>query len=205
MQTQKKHNMLAFLILVSTIISACASEPPKNPDVPVISQNDYEASTEKYSQHVEIYDGLYNTINMAATLLNSVVTEDQLKQNARIYQWDKNKYEAEKSRISGEHAKQTEVFVSFFTPETKHNDLYKNKTLWKIFLDADGKRYEGKATKMKLLTTEIQSLYPLHTRFAVPYMVTFSVPTSTIENANSKLTITGPVGSAAVEFKKVSQ
>lgn len=96
--------------------------------------------------------------------------------------------------------KQTEVFVSFYTPEKKHDDLHKNQTLWKIFLDAGGKRYEGKAQKVKLLTSEVQGLYPFHNRFATPYTITFPVPTTALDGKEAKLTITGSVGSVAVVF-----
>lgn len=198
----RRVNLILALFFVSILQAACSTEPIKNNEVPTLSQSEYESVVEKFSPQIEKYEGLYNTINMSATLLNSEVVDAQLKQNARLYQWDKNKFDAEKSRVTSDLSKQTEVFLSFFTPESKHNDLHKNKTLWKIFLDADGKRYEGKATKMKLLPTEIQSLYPNHTRFAVPYMVSFSVPTSSIENSESKLTITGPVDSASVTFIK---
>jgi hypothetical protein len=92
------------------------------------------------------------------------------------------------------------MFLSLYTPERKHDDLHKNKTLWKIFLDSQGRRYEGKAVKIKLLTNEIQAMYPEHTRFATPYLVTFPVSTKSVDGQPTKLTLTGTVSSVSLDF-----
>jgi len=83
----------------------------------------------------------------------------------------------------------------------KHDDFHKNQTLWKIFLDVDGKRHEGKTKKIKLLTEELQGIYQFHNRFSTPYSVVFPVPMKQIEAAKEvKITVTGPVGSATLEY-----
>lgn len=140
-------------------------------------------------------------MDLTATILNSRVTTAQTDQMARLYIWDANKYTQEKVKADDKITKETEFFVSFFTPERKHDDLHKNQTLWKIFLDAGGKRYEGKVKKIKLLTEEIQGMYSYHNRFSTPYSVIFPIAARDIESLKDiKLTITGPVGSATLEF-----
>ncbi|MBL7556102.1 MAG: hypothetical protein JNM24_09790 [Bdellovibrionaceae bacterium] len=167
----------------------------------LISESDYYDTVKKNSRHQQIYSGLYNSIDMTAAVINTEVSEAQVDQMARVFIWDENKYTQEKAAADGKLRKEAEFFVSFFTPERKHDDLNKNKTLWKIFLDVDGKRYEGKTTKIKLLTEELQSIYPFHNRFSTPYSIVFPIPMKNIEKANSlKLTITGPVGTSTVDF-----
>ncbi|MBL7671649.1 MAG: hypothetical protein JNM39_14280 [Bdellovibrionaceae bacterium] len=166
----------------------------------IIGQSEYEQILDLNSKNIETYQGLYNTVNMSAALVRSQLSEAQLKQKARLYQWDSPYYQQEALKRVETMKKQTEVFVSFYTPEKKHDDLHKNQTLWKIFLDAGGKRYEGKAQKVKLLTSEVQGLYPFHNRFATPYTITFPVPTTALDGKEAKLTITGSVGSVAVVF-----
>ena len=100
-------------------------------------------------------------------------------------------------------AKETEFFISFFVPERKHDDLHKAKTLWKLFLDANGRRYEGKSSRMKTILSDVVSLYPQHNRWSTPYIVSFPVPVSMIENGGAILTITGPAGSTTLSFKAV--
>ena len=194
--------MMGLFLLLSL---GCASVSPNNNGVMVISQGEYEKRIEVFSRKIETYQGLINTIHMSATLLNSQVIEAQLLQKARLFQWDQTTLDSERQKALEEVNKTTQIFVSLYTPEKKHDDLHKNQTLWKIFMDANGKRYEGKVKKIKLLTDEIRGLYAYHTRFATPYSIVFPVSVRSIENTNIKLTVTGPVGSATVQFKSLTQ
>lgn len=191
--------LLIQMILVLAFVG-CASTGTNPNGVPVISQDEYESRVDQYTKRTETYHGLINTLHLSATLINSQVAEAQLMQKARLYQWDQATFDKEKQNAATELNKVTQVFVSLYTPERKHDDLHKNQTLWKIFLDGNARRWEGKATKIKLLTNEVQALYPDHTRFATPYIITFPVPVTSIEAEKLKLTLTGSVASASVEF-----
>lgn len=182
------------------LLTACASSY-ENPNLPTLmSESDFRSTMEKYSDKQSIYDGFYQKLGIAATLMNTKTTYAQLDHKARIYQWDSTQYDAEKAKAETSLSQETAVFVSFFVPERKHDDLHKPKTVWKIFLDAGGKRYEGKATKVKSVYAEVQSMYPSHNRFGTPYVVTFKTPVSTIENTDAKLTVTGPITNTSLKF-----
>lgn len=195
------HIQLLSGLVIAFLISACSSTPKNSQGLVVISQSEYQKRIEPYTKKIETYQGLLNTLHLTATLLNSQVVDNQLLNQARLYQWSPEQLETEKIKAQENLNKQTQVFVSLYTPEKKHDDLHKNKTLWKIFLDSQGRRYEGKAAKVKLLTSEIQSLYPDHTRFGTPYLVTFAIPARDIESGPVKFTLTGPVDSVSLEFK----
>jgi hypothetical protein len=181
--------------------SCTSKDVSPGPSVKLISESDYQHTIKKNARPQQVYSGLYNIIDMTAIAINSEVSEAQVDQMARVYMWDENKYTQEKVKAEEKLRKESEFFVSFFTPDRKHDDLHKNKTLWKIFLDVDGKRYEGKVTKVKLLTEELQSIYPFHNRFSTPYNIVFPVAMKQIEKSSAiKLTITGPVGSSTVDF-----
>lgn len=193
--------LLSLFIILALTVSCASKVISPSPNIKLITESEYYDTVKRHSRHQQIYSGLYNSIDMTAAVLNTEVTEAQVDQMARVFIWDENKYTQEKANSDGKIRKEAEFFVSFFTPERKHDDLNKNKTLWKIFLDVDGKRYEGKTTKIKLLTEELQSIYPFHNRFSTPYSIVFPVPMKNIEKSNSiKLTITGPVGTSTVDF-----
>lgn len=185
------------LFLTLTTLMACASTPVGQQR---ISEGDYLEILEAQTHKVQKYDGLQATMELGATFLSSKVQEAQLNRQADLLQWGDAELQQEKNKRGEENLKQTEIFVTFFTPERKHDDLSRSKTLWKIFLDTDGRRYEGKATKIKLLTAEIASLYPQHNNFSTPYKVVFPVSLATVEGKPATLTITGPVGSAVINF-----
>lgn len=190
---------VGFLFLALNLIS-CASTTTNRAGLNIMSESAYESVIDKWSDNIENYNGLSNTMSIKATLLNNEAATAQLDQNARLFQWDQITFDNEKKKLETRLGQQTEVFVSFYSPERKWDDLYKSKTLWKIFLDVDGMRFEGKATKIKLLPREIQGLYHYHTSFATPYTVSFPVPASTLDGKTVRLIFTGSVGSATLNF-----
>jgi hypothetical protein len=195
-------NLKIFLVFAAiALLFSCATRLPTPEGIPAISISNYEQIVHDKTQKIEIYDGLYNKLTVQATWLDSLLTESTLSHNARLAQWTQQRYQEERSKKISKNAESTEFFVSLYTPERKHADLANNKTLWKVFLDVDGRRFEGKATKVKLLLSEIQAYYPQHNRWSVPYYVTFPVATSLVENKPATLILTGAVGSAELNYK----
>lgn len=192
---------MKYLLLAFLFLSACATNYEVTPAGHTIkTAGDYASVIEKNSDKVRRYSGFYNTLEMEGTVLNSAVSQAQLEQASMLYQWDEKKFADEKAKVEDRLSKQTDFFLSFYTPERKNDDLSKPNTMWKVFLDVEGRRYEGKVTKIKLQLAEIEGLYPYHNRFYSPYSVTFPVTMRSIEGKPLKLTVTGAVGSGVLEF-----
>ena len=196
-----KLNFLVVAALIGLLTSSCATRLATPEGIPAVSISQYEQMVADKTVKKEVYDGLYNKLTVQATWLDSLLTEAMLSHNARLAQWPEQRYREERSNRIARHAENTEFFVSFYTPERKHSDLANSKTLWKIFLDVNGHRYEGKATKIKMLLSEIQAYYPHHNRWSVPYYVSFPVATSLVENKPAALIFTGALSTAEVNFK----
>lgn len=199
---------ITYLIVNFFLFVGCSTTNSSSAKLKLISESDYQMILEANTQRKQVYSGLYNIMDLTTTLLTSKVVDAQNDQFARLYLWDENKYSQEKAKSLDKISKETEVFVSFFTPERKHDDLHKNQTLWKVFMDlsnnGESKRIEGKVKKIKLLTEEIQGFYPYHNRFATPYTITFPISIKQVESYTEvNLTITGPIGSATVNFKEL--
>jgi hypothetical protein len=189
---------LLFGILVLAL-SGCQTTH-NNPNLTLTSESEYFSAVKDSTERKQIYDGFHAAFEFYATLMNTKVSRLQVDQYARIYQWSELQYSSEKSKRESELSNLTTIFFSFYVPDRKLDDLNKPKTLWKIFLDVSGKRYEGKAEKLKTLPAELVALYPHFNRWSTPYKITFSLPTSMAEASESKLTLTGPAGSTTVEF-----
>lgn len=192
---------IAALFALGLSQTGCVSAY-QNPNLPNLTpSSEYFSMVDDNTGLKKVYDGFNETMEMSATLMTTKLSHAQLDHKARMFQWTPEQYATNKAELETNLNSQTKIFLSFYVPERKQDDLHKPATLWKIFLDAGGKRYEGHAARMKTILADVQSLYPKHTRFSTPYMITFSVPVSRIENVDSKLTITGPVSSASVDFK----
>lgn len=190
------------IAIIFSIVMGCATSD-KNTNSRLTPRNEVESLVEDYSDESQKYDGFENILQVAGTLLNSKVKPAVLDQKARVYEWNDEQLEQERKTMQTDLGKKTEIFLSFFTPNKKQDDLNKTKSLWKIFLDAGGRRYEGTATRLNSQVGEMRVYYPYHNRWSTPYMISFNVPTSEIENTEAKLTLTGPVGSTTLTFKKL--
>lgn len=190
-----------FLLLLYTLVTtSCVTPLRTQTGVPDVSASDYENILTTKTKKLEVYDGLYNVLTVQATWLDSQMMEASLSQSARNAQWSELIYREERAKKIIKNTDTSEFFVSIYTPERRHSDLSKTKNLWKIFLEVDGQRYEGKATKVKQLLTEVQAIYRYHNRWSTPYIVSFQVPTATVENRPATLTFTGAVGAAQLKY-----
>jgi hypothetical protein len=187
------------LIVGAGFINSCASTY-QHPQLTLIPESEYFSKIEKSTRKQQIYDGFQQILEIQGTLLKTDVALAYVDHQARMFQWTPENYNTEKEKKSGELKKQTELFVSFFVPERKHDDLHKTKTLWKIFLDVNGKRYEGKATKIKAVLAEVMASYPHHNRWSTPYKIIFPAPVSEVDTHEAKITFTGPVSSVTLTY-----
>lgn len=191
---------MKYILALSLLLSACSSYEILPSGRRLKTNNEYNEIIDKNSDHVRRYNGFYNTIDMQGTLLNAEVLDAQIDQNTRLYQWDEQRMNSERTKNVERLSKQTEVFVSFFTPEKKDDNLAKFDTKWQIYLDVGGQRYEGKVTRIKQLVSETQSLYPYYVKFTTPYILTFNTPMTSNEGKEMKVTITGPVDTGVMVF-----
>lgn len=195
--------MKKLLFFAALIFGMGCETTHYNPNLNLMSRSDTEAAVDSYTMNKKIYDGFMNRLDVSGTLHNSKVVAALVDERARIYQWTPEMYSAEKAKAEEGLAQKIEIFLSFFVPEPKEDDLHKATTKWKIFLDVNGKRYEGKSTRLKTLLSELVVLYPHHTRFGTPYIVEFPVSAREVEAFPSKLVLTGPPGSTTLEFNGV--
>jgi hypothetical protein len=201
----KQRILSCFATLAAlAFLGACASRVVSSTGLELMTESAYQNVTDNYTERNQTYQGLYNTLDLTATLVNSAVARAQLEQNARLYQWDRAKFQGETNKAAEKLRNESLVFLSFYTPDRKNDDLHKSSTQWRVYLESDGRRFEGKVTKNKLQLSELQGIYSYHNRFATPYMITFPVAMTSIESKPVKFTLTGPVGIAVLTFKAQS-
>lgn len=191
-------NMVAFVIFFVGMLGCASTQDNRKV---FIDESEYQRVLLDGTRETQAYSGFQNILDVKATRLDARVRQAMLLKQATNFQWGERELEKEKESDMQKMSQSTEFFLSFFTPESKNDNLAKGDTVWRIFLDVDGKRYPGVTSKLLSPVSEVLDLYPSHTKWSTPYMVKFLVPTSVVERMNSRLTITGPVGSAELDFK----
>ena len=189
------------------MLYACSSGPKTSDGEKTFS---HEFDTDTYSDIVEkwtvkdvYYSGFYNAYEFHATLLNTEMSEARVRFQAKYSSWSPEKLNSEIAKTLQELNYDTYVFLSFFTPAEKDNNLAKKGSIWTVHLEAGGRRYEGIVLKNTDHPTELMRLYPYHNRWSTPYTIKFRVPVSVVQSENSKITLSGPLGTAVMAFNKM--
>lgn len=193
-----------ILSLAALFQLGCATPAPQPEGLVLISPADYQKALDQQTRRSQKYQGLYNVFDLSATLVNPTLAQAQLEQSARLYQWDRAQFQSEKNKSDQQLKDRTEVFLSFYTPEKKNDDLHKSSTQWRVYLESGGRRWEGKVTKIKTTLAEVQGLYPHHTRFSTPYSISFPVSAEQATSQSAKFTLTGPSGTTSLDFATAS-
>ncbi len=201
-----KTNIL-ILLLFSLLVVNCTSTDSKVEGEKTFT---HQTDSSKYSEIVKkwtvsdvYYSGFYNAYEFHATLLNTEMTEAKVRFQAQYSQWSNEKLKSELEKALQELNYDTYVFLSFFTPASKDNNLSKKGSIWTIFLEAGGRRYEGVVLKNTEHPTELLQLYPYHNRWSTPYTIKFRIPVSVVQSFPSKLTLSGPLGTAEMSFPRM--
>lgn len=149
------------------------------------------------------FAGIYEAFELKAVLHNDFVTKSLLKRQSQFYQWEDSKIGTERDRLQQERSNETLVFISF-SAQSRHDDnMHKPQSIWRLYLDAQGKRYEGTVKRDRRPFSELLALYPFHTRWNTAYMVRFPVSIAAIESGPIKVTVTGPLGTRVLEFPEL--
>lgn len=185
--------MRSFFILSLFLVTACATETPSTPD-------DYINVIDAYSAGEVEYVGAYNHFNYRAVLMNSIIQNAVIDRKAALYLWDDIKKQQELATMQADNGSKTKVFLSFYTPQRKDDNLATSKTIWALYLETPQGRYTGTAQRIRTSPTELMTLYPQHNRFTTPYVVEFPVPLASVQGQPLKMTITGPLGTKSVQF-----
>ncbi|MCB0384422.1 MAG: hypothetical protein KDD43_03445 [Bdellovibrionales bacterium] len=196
--------LTTVLVLTVFLMWGCSTSQVYNSGaVQPVDEDEYEDVLEKFTRHDRQYSGFYQTYEVKGTLLNSEVNRIVLQNKGFYHQWDAEKARKEREKTIQAMSSETAAFFSFFTPEREHNDLHKGTSIWKVYLEVNGVRYDGRVVKRNDKLADLKTLYPYHNRWSTPYKVYFKIPMSAVEQAESKIVFTSSLGTTTFEFPSV--
>lgn len=167
----------------------------------ILDEKSYAQLIAKNTRHDQRYDGFYNKFEVYATFLNSEVQAALLQKKTEALSWSAPRAQTEREKLFQENSNQTKFAISFFVPSVRLNDLHKKTSIWQLYLDVGGKRYEGKVSRLAGKFEDIQSLFNYHTRWSIAYDVVFDVPLSGVEGHGPvTFTLTSTQGAATLKF-----
>lgn len=201
--------MKILLVVLSIMItlSGCSSQPARVGEniVGPVENSSYKPVVKKFSHNEKEYSGFHNTYQATMTILNSEVQNLALQRRGHFLQWSLEKAREEREKMFQEMSQNTKVFLAFYSPENDYDDLDKPKSIWKIYLEFEGERYEGKVKKANEKFVELKELFPYMERFHSPYYVSFNIPMTAIESKKLKVILTSSLGNGEFPFPGIQQ
>lgn len=190
----------AVLIFVGAMIVGGCSTTPKVSNLPDsiedVNESSYLKNLTDNTRSSRKYEGFYQLFQVHVTRLTSQVQDMVLQRKGHYYQWSRQQYLQEKQADMKLRSTEAQFFLQFFTPDVIYDDLNKPRTIWRVYLEWNGQRYEGTVKKVIAKPVEIQALYPSFDRFSTPYMVTFQVPMNAVEQSPARVVLTSSIGQA---------
>lgn len=199
----KKLILPGLILSVFGLISAGCSTTDVKSDAnvgPRLTDVEYRTQIEKNTRAEQTYQGFYNTLDVRVVFINSDVQTAILQKTADALQWDMTTAQAEREKMFQENSNSTKFFMSLYVPTRRLNNLEKPNTIWKVYLEYNGEKFEGRVKKKKEPFEALQATFPAHTRWAFPYEVTFDTPLGAVEGQELKFTITSSVAQATLTF-----
>jgi hypothetical protein len=194
-------NLFVFIFMF-VIQTSCTTQSHIKSDIPLpkIKPDQYAKLISNNTKKDSKYDGFQNLYEVSATLLSTEIKLAQLDR-IRFYQsWDPIQVSEERERYLQRMSSESEFFLSYFSPQKDLRKLHSGKTPWKIYLEVNGKRYEGRIKKYLNNKAQVNTLFPHHSRWSKAYLAVFKVPTEAIENSSNKFIFTSSAGKSIFEY-----
>jgi hypothetical protein len=186
---------LSLLFLTLSFLAGCASE-----EQATSHDSEYASTLNQFTDRKEFNVGFTNIFQMQGTILNAKVLNGQLQKKADSFNWTEAQKQEAQSKLDNSLKTEATLFLSFFSPENKVNNLDSVNTIWRVFLDVNNKRYVGSVSTYTGFQNEARLFYPYHSIFSKAYLVKFPVPMLNIQDSPMTVTVTGTIGSDTLKF-----
>ena len=197
-QTSLEHissqlTLFLFGLISLFCFSSCTTHPHSE------GRSEYLKIIRENSAGDSQFAGVYKNFEFRSTLFTRDVSLAVHKRLKQYYDWSEEETSQKLSKRMGEMNNKTKIWLSFYTPNGKNDNLSNKTSIWKIYLINQGHRYEGKPYPANANLSAAQALIPYHSRWTTPYYVDFPIPTDELSGP-VQLIITGPLGRREVTF-----
>ena len=197
-QVSLKHTssqLILFLFGLMSLLcfSSCTTYPHSE------GRSEYLKVIRRNSAGDSQFAGIYKNFEFRSTLFTHDVSLAIHKRLKQYYEWSEEESSQKLSKRMEEMNNKTKIWLSFYTPNGKDDNLSNKSSIWKIYLLNQGHRYEGKPYPANANLNATKALIPYHSRWTTAYYVDFPIPTNQL-NGPVKLIITGPLGRREVSF-----
>lgn len=199
-----RDSLTPWVLALSVFILAACESAPKTSNSSIVADipnGEYRSLLKKCTIAEQKYDGFQQTFEVHATLLTTAVTNATQQRRAHFLGWEESQLRQERDNAFRDMSGYSKIYLNYFSAVNDYNDLNKANSIWRIYLESNGQRYEGKAEKDKSKLSERAQLYSHVDRFRTPYVITFPIPMTSVEKYGAVLTMTSSLGQIRFDYK----
>lgn len=190
---------IGSLVCWFSILQSCASATKETELSDALSL--HSQLIQQQAKQAEGYSGLANVYNVQTVLLNSQINLARHNLDIKLTRKSEDESLMLLQKLKVKEARETEVFLSFFSPDRRQNRLDRPNSPWKFFLKVDQTRYPAAVKAVRGHANEVQGFYPIHTRWSLPYTLVFDVPLSQVESSKATLEMVTTMESREVSIE----
>lgn len=198
----KRRVFMAFAAAIF-LLTGCGGVKP-------VPEPEYFDTLFNLTRSVKVFDGLDAKIYMTATYKERLFVTAYLKKYSKAFKLDDSYAGVLFERELGEVERYNEFFISVYTPDETWNDLVKQNSIWRLYLEDDA---GARLAPISILQVDkddplIREFFPYFDMWSTAYRVKFpkysDTGTEPIPNASTgylKLTVTGIMGEGTLEWR----
>jgi hypothetical protein len=173
MTTSTRRAALAALALAALALAAACH--PRAP-LPRTREGEWAVARDAATRRAVLYDGFSHRATATATHLSLAVREARARRLADWLGWTEQELADRLAREREEHAAGEEFLLSFFTADSKAQDLDAPRSVWRVALKAEGA--DVRATRVTSIDRDanLVGLFPYVGPFEVAYRVLLPRP-----------------------------
>lgn len=199
----RARHCLCIVFAAAIFFAGCSGVSP-------VREPEYSDVLSEWTRSAKVFDGLDAKLSITATYKEESFSTAYLKRYLKAFKMDDNYADALFKREKDEVERYNEFFVAVYTPDESWNDLAKQNSIWRLYLEDDtGARLTPVSiTQVDRDDILVREFFPYFDMWSTAYRVKFpkysDVGAEPIPNASTnylKLTVTGIMGEGTLEWR----
>ncbi len=157
----------------------------------------YSATTRDWTRSSSLYTGIETDAIVHATFKSREWQKAYIEKRAEVYSLTQKEKEELQATMADALDRETEIFLSLFSPKPEQARIRFNDRLWSIFIqDQDKKIYPLEIRPVRQPLAKLQTFYPYVRQWQQNYILKFPLPTPD----SLVLIMTGPLGTVELDW-----
>jgi len=196
MMQKANHLSVFFVLSFMVLLGGCRDTRAVQflwPDL----DDPYIAVTQQWTRSASVYSGIETELIVHATLKSRPWQQAYVQKKAQLYSLNQIEREELYLKMATSSLRETEIFISLFSPKPEQARIRFNDPLWSIFIqDQDKKIYPLEIRPVRQPLATLSTFYPYVRQWRKNYILRFPVATGD----SLSMIMTGPLGRVELDW-----